>query len=201
MRARLSGGPPEPVLKARLYGDPQCARSPATLCAFAESGEDDKQLTFTAFDPLSGRGRELIRFDIDHTADLEYIWDLSPDGTRIAVLKYSAANIRVFPVNGKPPQEIFAKGWKSLASIHWAPDGKGFFVSGTADGGSALLHLDLQGNARVLWKQKGSTAPWNVPLAHHWGPSAPWAVPSPDGRHLAIYNWNFSGNIWMMENF
>jgi serine/threonine protein kinase len=191
MRARVSGGPSEPVLKGRLYGDPQCARSPATLCAFAEPSEDNKQLTLTAFDPLSGRGRELIRFDIDHTADIEYLWDLSPDGTRIAVLKYSAANIRVFPVNGKPPQEILAKGWKSLASIHWAPDGKGFFVSGTADGGSALLHLDLQGNAHVLWKQKGSTAPWNLPLAHYKGPSAPWAVPSPDGRHLAIYYWNF----------
>jgi serine/threonine protein kinase/Tol biopolymer transport system component len=201
MRARLSGGPPEQVLTARFYGEPQCARSPATLCAFAEPSEDNKQLTVTAFDPLSGRGRELFRFDIDHTADREYIWDLSPDGTRIAVLKYSAANIRVFPVNGAPPREIFAKGWKSLASVYWAPDGKGFFVSGTADGGSALLHLDLQGNAHVLWNQKGSTAPWNLPLAHYKGPSAPWAVPSPDGRHLAIYNWNFSGNIWMIENF
>jgi eukaryotic-like serine/threonine-protein kinase len=201
MRARIEGGSPELVLTAPLYSDPQCAHSPAILCAIAERSEDKKQLIFTAFDPVNGRGRELIRFDIDNTADLDYVWDLSPDGTRIAVLKYSARNIRVFPVNGAPQQEIFAKGWKSLQSVHWAADGKGFFVSGTADGGSALLHLDLQGNAHVLWKQKGSIAPWNVPLAHRWGPSAPWAIPSPDGRHLAIYDWSLNGNMWMMENF
>jgi hypothetical protein len=33
------------------------------------------------------------------------------------------------------------------------------------------------------------------------GPSAPWAVPSPDGRHVAIYSWTLSANMWMMENF
>jgi serine/threonine protein kinase/Tol biopolymer transport system component len=201
LRARIGGGAPELVLKAHLDSDPECARSPATLCAITERSEDNKQLIFTAFDPVNGRGRELIRLAIDNTADLDYVWDLSPDGTRIAVLKYSASNIRVFPLNGAPPQEIFAKGWKSLESVHWAADGKGFFVSGTADGGSALLHLDLKGNAHVLWKQKGSIAPWNVPLAHRWGPSAPWAIPSPDGRHLAIYDWSLNGNMWVMENF
>jgi eukaryotic-like serine/threonine-protein kinase len=125
----------------------------------------------------------------------------SPDGTRIAVLKYSAGKIRVFSLDGVVQKEISVKGWKSLESVHWVADGKGFFVSGAGDGGSALLHLDLRGNAHVLWKQKGSIAPWNVPLAHRWGPSAPWAIPSPDGRHLAIYDWSLSGNIWMVENF
>jgi hypothetical protein len=32
-------------------------------------------------------------------------------------------------------------------------------------------------------------------------PSAPWAVPSPAGRHLAIYDWKLSANMRMMENF
>jgi hypothetical protein len=31
--------------------------------------------------------------------------------------------------------------------------------------------------------------------------SAPWAAPSPDGQHLAIYVWSLSANMWMMENF
>jgi eukaryotic-like serine/threonine-protein kinase len=201
MRVRPGGGPPELVLTAPLYSDPQCAHFPSTLCVIAEPSKDNRQLIFTAFDAVNGRGRELIRCGIDNTADLNYVWDLSPDGTRIAVLKYSAAKIEVFPLNGRPRQEILAMGWKSLESLHWAADGKGFFVSGAADGGSALLLLDLRGQAHVLWKQKGSIAPWNVPLAHRWGPSAPWAIPSPDGRHLAIYNWNFSANMWMIENF
>jgi hypothetical protein len=95
------------------------------LCAIAERSADIKQLVFTAFDPLKGRGRELIRFTTDTTDDLDYIWDLSPDGTRIAALKYSAESIRVFPLDGSPPQEILAKGWNSLQSVNWAADGKG----------------------------------------------------------------------------
>jgi len=32
-------------------------------------------------------------------------------------------------------------------------------------------------------------------------PLAPSALPSPDGRHLAIYDWKLSANMWMMESF
>jgi hypothetical protein len=177
------------------------------LCAIAERTPDLKQLIFTAFDPLRGRGRELIRFDTDATADLDryllhYAWDLSPDGTRIAILKYSDGRIHVLPLSSKAPQEVVVKGWNSLQSVNWAADGNGFFVSSATKVGSALLRVDLQGNAHVLWEQKGNIAPWNGPYAQ-WlgGPSAPWAVPSPDGRHLAIYSWTLSANMWMMENF
>jgi len=55
---------------------------------------------------------------------------------------------------------------------------------------STLLHVDLQGNARLLWEQQGSISPirrpWDQPLG---GPSASWAVPSRDCRHLAIRFW------------
>jgi hypothetical protein len=27
------------------------------------------------------------------------------------------------------------------------------------------------------------------------------ALPSPDGRHLAIRGWSVNSNIWMIENF
>ncbi len=207
MRVPMRGGPPQFVLTAPLYGGPSCARSPSTLCAIAERTPDLKQLIFTAFDPLRGRGRELIRFDTDATADLDryllhYAWDLSPDGTRIAILKYSDGRIHVLPLSSKAPQEVVVKGWNSLQSVNWAADGNGFFVSSATKVGSALLRVDLQGNAHVLWEQKGNIAPWNGPYAQ-WlgGPSAPWAVSSPDGRHLAIYSWTLSANMWMMENF
>jgi len=202
MRVPIAGGLSQLVLTGPLYGDPRCAHSLATLCVIAERTADMKQLVFTPFDVLKGRGRELLSLDTEPMADLDYFWDLYPDATRIAVLKYSAGSIRVFPLDGLPPQEIVAKGWTSLQSVNWAADGKHLFVSAAATGGSTLLRVDMQGNVHVLWEQKGSIAPWNVPLAH-WlgGPSAPWAIPSPDGRHLAIYNWNLSANMWMMEDF
>jgi hypothetical protein len=78
----------------------------------------------------------------------------------------------------------------------------GLFVSSLTKGSSALLHVNLQGSAHVLWEQKGSIAPSGAPFDEpSGGPSAPWAVASPDGRHLAIYEWSQSTNIWMMENF
>jgi eukaryotic-like serine/threonine-protein kinase len=158
--------------------------------------------TFTAFDPLIGRGRELIRFDIDPAAAANYVWDLSPDGTRFAIIKYSEGRIHILPLGRQTPQEIVVKGWNSLQSVDWAADGRGLFASSLTTGSSALLHVGLHGEAHVLWEQKGSIAPSGGPFDEPTGgPSAPWAVPSPDGRHLAIYEWSLSSNIWMMENF
>jgi eukaryotic-like serine/threonine-protein kinase len=204
MRAPINGGLPELVLTARIpeygvYNEPVCARAPATLCVITEQSEDRKQFIFTSFDPMKGRGRELARFDVSPGA---YDWDLSPDGTHMAVIKYSEALIHVLSFDGKPPTEIDAKDRTSLQTVNWAADGKGVLASSATPQGSALLHLDSQGNAHVLWRQKGSIAPWNgdyeIGLS---GPSAPWAVPSPDGRHVAIYHWSLSGNMWMMDNF
>jgi eukaryotic-like serine/threonine-protein kinase len=105
-------------------------------------------------------------------------------------------------VGRQAPQEIVVKGWNSLQSVDWAADGRGLFASSLTTGSSALLHVDLHGEAHVLWEQKGSIAPSGGPFDEPTGgPSAPWAVPSPDGRHLAIYEWSLSSNIWMMENF
>lgn len=204
MRIPILGGSPEFVFSARLpdygvYKDPVCARAPSTLCVITEQTADRKQLIFTAFDPIRGRGHELGRYEI--TWPGAYDWDLSPDGSRLAISKYSERRIHVLPLNGQPATEIVVKGWNSVQSLNWAADGKGLVVSSATEGGSALLHVDLNGNANVLWQQKGSIAPWGFPFELFIGPSAPWAVPSPDGRHLAIYEWKLTSNIWMMENF
>jgi len=207
MRVPIRGGPAQFVLAAAIYGDPICARSPSTLCAFAKQTSDHTQLVFTSFDPVRGLGKEIIRFDTEAQADDDpeirrYIWDLSPDGTRIAILRYSEGRISVLSLNGERQFEFTVKGWNNLLSVNWAADGKSLFVSSATRTGSALLHVNLRGYSHVLWEQKGSIAPWNGPYAQ-WlgGPSAPWAVPSPDGRHLAIYSWSLSANVWMMENF
>jgi len=47
--------------------------------------------------------------------------------------------------------------------------------------------VDLQGNARVLWQQRG--------LLETYG------VPSPDGRHLTMLGHTLNGNVWLIENF
>jgi serine/threonine protein kinase len=185
MRVPITGGASQLVLAANTEGGPRCARSPATVCTIAERTADHKQLVFTAFDPLKGRGREIARSDSDPAADYE--WDLSPDGTRIAILKNRDGQVHILSLNGKAPQVITAKGWKILTSAAWAADGKGLFVSSYTPRGADLLYMDLQGNARFLWEQGGGFGTYGVP--------------SPDGRHLAIRAWYNETNLWMMENF
>jgi hypothetical protein len=75
------------------------------------------------------------------------------------------------------------------------------FVSTSIPQGAALLQVDLNGNANVIWEQRGSIAPLTDFFESLGGRSVPWGVPSPDGRHLAIYGWSLSANIWMIENF
>jgi hypothetical protein len=78
-------------------------------------------------------------------------------------------------------------------------DGTGLLVSSVREGGATLLELDLRGKAHPVWESKGTIQPDITPFVG--GPSAPWAVPSLDGRYLAICEWSLSANIWMLENF
>jgi serine/threonine protein kinase len=198
MRVPMAGGSPSLTLTGRRDLTLRCARSPASLCVVAEQTADGKQLVFTAFDPVKGRGPELYRFDLGLITDLggasteiwaqaPYAWDLSPDGTRIAVLKVPGTQIHILSLKSRAAHEITAKGWNSFEALDWAADGKGLFVPSLAPQGSTLLYLDLQGNARVLWEPRGWTGLEGIP--------------SPDGRHLAMAGLADDRNVWMMENF
>jgi hypothetical protein len=184
MRVAITGGPAQLLLVTRLHGY-RCAKPSATLCVFCEQTPDRKQLIFTALDPLKGRGRELARFDADPTAD--YDWDLSPDASFIDIRKNHEPRLSMLSLSGQEPREIIVKGWSTLINLDWAANGKGLFTSGPVQRGSVLLYVDLQGNAHPLWEQRGSLATW--------------AIPSRDGRHLALSGWTTNTNFWMLENF
>jgi Tol biopolymer transport system component len=182
-RIPVAGGPPQLVLNASLYGWPSCASS-ASICDIAERTPDGRQLVFTALDPLKGRGRELARYDIDPAVDYNHV--LSPDGSRIAIVKRSEGAIHVLSTAGGPQKVIEVKGWSSLENVDWTADGKGLIVASPVQAGHALLHVDLDGNAQMLWQQAQ-----NLEI---------YGVPSPDGRHLAILGWTLNSNLWIIEN-
>jgi eukaryotic-like serine/threonine-protein kinase len=200
MKIRTTGGAPRLVLTSALGADPgfRCARDPAGLCFLAEETPDHTELVFTEVDPMSGRRGERARFGIDPTRASQYDWDVSPDGSRIAILKLSEATITLLSLIDSSSRHISVRAWPKLYSLDWNAGGDGLFVSALANGGSALLHLDLNGDAQKLWYvQGGIRRPGDLFL-----PSlAPHAVSSPDGRHLAIQSQAVSANIWLLENF
>jgi eukaryotic-like serine/threonine-protein kinase len=187
MRVPINGGPSERLFTARPWGLITCARSPSELCVLAEPSDDRQQAIITALDPLKGRGAELSRFLLNPN-DNDWRVDLSPDGTRVAVIPSPTSPIHILSLRGLPTQQIRVKGWNDLLASSWAADGRSLFVVSGVRGRRTLLHVDFQGNARVLWESSGAT-------------SETLAIPSPDGRHLAIQNWTADGNMWMMENF
>jgi hypothetical protein len=66
------------------------------------------------------------------------------------------------------------KNWTDLNSLDWALDGKGLFATSQLPNAPILLHVDLEGKARVLWKQTGTFETWS------------WTLPAPDDRSTIL---------------
>jgi Tol biopolymer transport system component len=186
MRMPVTGGTPQFLLSARPLSEFRCARSPSSLCVLGERSEDRRQFVFTAIDPLTGRGAELVRVDI-HSEAKKLHWDLSPDGTRLAFTRTPDDPIEIFSLGANTSQTIQVRDWKNLDSLDWTADGQAFYIASGVHGGMILLRVDLLGNSTVLQRNVGD--------------ASAFARPSPDGRHLAIFDYRVDGNIWSLENF
>jgi len=169
------------TLRAAIF----CARPPSSLCVLGERTRDRKHLIITSIDVLKGRGSELASFDFDPAIEY-WDFDISPDGTRLAVSGNPQGPIHILSLRNQAEQVIPAK-FNNAGEFHWAADGRGLYVPDQTVRGTVLSYLDLHGNAHVLWVNPSG---WPI-----------WARPSPDGRHLAIENSSGTSNIWMMENF
>ncbi len=187
MRARTSGGSPQPVMEVPRFGNYACPRPPSDVCFVGQVSEDQKKLIFSTFDPLQGKAREVLTLDV-HPGGL-YNWMPSPDGSRIVFADYNPleGRIRLLSLKGEPERDIVVRGWAGFNSVDWAADGKSVFVSSQSPTSSTLLHVDPQGHATPLWDQRGA---WKT-----------WAIAAPNGRELAIMGMTSSSNVWMIENF
>jgi len=185
MRAPINGGPPQIVLEAPAIGNYECSHAPAAICAFGQ--EKPKELVISVFDPAIGEPHEIATLQ-EQTAD--WAWGLSPDGTSIAAFTFGATNnrIRLLSLTGQPTRELTVKNWSGFTSLDWAADSKGLFVSSNPAGlRQSLLYVDLAGNARQSWQ-----------VNNIW-PS--WAVPSRNGKYVALPVATVDSNVWMAENF
>ncbi len=184
MRVPLAGGAPERILVAKWISNHQCARVPATVCLY--SVIDHRSLIFFTFDPFEGKGKQVFRTEDDFPS--LYNWSLSPDGRTLAIAKAKTEElprIHLISLNGAPEKWLKVQGRSGVASLDWAWDSNSFWASSTGDEENTLLNIDLQGHVRAVWQPKRKFVGW--------------AIPSRDGRSLALNVGSTRANAWMLE--
>jgi hypothetical protein len=186
MVAPLAGGFSREITKAKWISNHQCSRAPATVCIY--SVITNAGLTFFRFDPSQGTGTQVLQLKDDVAA--AYNWSLSPDGTTLAIAKGKWGNeeprIHLVSLQGAPERWVTIRGWAGINSVDWAADSKSLWAPASDDKGTVLLRVDLQGNARPVWRPK------NVNVS--------WAIPSRDGKLVALHVHSSSANVSMLEH-
>ncbi len=190
-RVGITGGVPQLLFRSEEFVQYWCTNKAANLCVFGESPAGKNELVVTSFDPVRGKGKEVTRIPLEPGSSAvlghNYTWQLSPDGSRIAIAKRHSDRISLVPLDGSRKKAITIKGHSDVEDLSWANDSRSMFVSSLEPGGATLLHVDFEGNAVPLWQQPQTT--WT------------WGFTSPDGRHLAMLGESSEANVWMIGNF
>jgi serine/threonine protein kinase len=189
MRVPVQGGAPAPVLAgANTAGEFRCALQPGTRCVLRAM--ENGQIVFHELDPLHGEGRVLGRTSWSPTVIGD--WDLSPDGSRVAIPNHDSrdARIRLVPLDplrtGTAESTVVLKGLKDLNGVVWEAGGRGWYVSIRTATGGLLKYVDIQGVHVVNLRESAFPT---------------YVVPSPDGRRIAFPEWTVSGNAWLFQGF
>jgi Tol biopolymer transport system component/DNA-binding winged helix-turn-helix (wHTH) protein len=185
MRMSLSSGAPQPALEPKSIGNHQCARLASAVCIYSELGQG--VLTFFTYDPFRGQGTQV--FQVKGEVPVSYNWSLSPNGTMLAIAKGKGADessrIHLVSLNGGGERWLSLENHLGVDSLDWAADGKSLWAASTGHEGNSLFNIDLQGNVREAWRPKRMVVGW--------------AIPSRDGRYLALQVGSGSANAWMLD--
>ena len=159
-----------------------CARAPANACVVFSARE--KPPRFRVLDPAGGVKAELLSVSGRPTD-----WDLSPDGTRLAMVWANAPRAEVRVANLQPQaaeRVVPVPGRSHLRTVNWSADGRGFLVCADETGSptSALLFVGERGAPVVL---------------RMFDAACPWAVPSPDGSRLAFSELHDAANVRLID--
>jgi DNA-binding winged helix-turn-helix (wHTH) protein/Tol biopolymer transport system component len=180
MRVPVEGGSPQTLFQLPRIGDIQCARSPSKLCLLDTWSPDG----IFSFDPDTGQRQPASlggKFDREE-------WSLSPDGSTLALI-LKDRRLTFIDLSTKKAHDVTVGEWKQLYAVDWAPDSKSVYIPSRRPSGEyVLLRVEPNGASRVVL-EGGKT------------PRYQWAIPSPDGKHVAVQATTGENNVWMIEHF
>jgi Tol biopolymer transport system component len=153
-------------------------------CILGELVRED--FHFRSFSQTKGLGPEILQLDADGKP-FAFEWDLSPDGSQVAVPLRDEPFLRLADLqSGKITDQAVVSGCKMQAAS-WRSDGKALFVSAICNDPMPykILLVEVGGSSRVL--HESSDAWIGHPLI------------SPDGKHLAFATRPLKVELWLME--
>jgi hypothetical protein len=128
-RLAVGGGSPQRLFEARRAWNLSCSGRVANRCVSGASSDDGRTLTITEFDPIRGKGRDLLRIPTDPHEG--YGWMLSPDGTQIGLAKNLGRpnQVQLFPLGSGKPRIIEVRWpYDTCTSVDWAPDANSLYI-------------------------------------------------------------------------
>ena len=128
---------PDIVLEAPLAveADVHCPRRRNSSCIWSEKKE--KELIFYELDPLRGKGRTI--------GSLRYGWDISPDGSLIAVVSSIGRYVQTIEVGTGKTRDVTVPADWLLELVGWSADGTSVFVTVYTPKSFGLGQVDLAG--------------------------------------------------------
>jgi hypothetical protein len=121
---------------------------PGLPCVLGEKNGTD--LVFYSLDPVRGKGKQQGKAEVRR---LQMDWDVSPDGSRLALIGRAEhyGRVEVLTFSDSAWHEISPQRTLELPFlIAWAADGKGFFVTSWDNNSINLLHVTLAGKVEPL---------------------------------------------------
>jgi Tol biopolymer transport system component len=190
MSVPLAGGPPQLRLEAQNINNHQCARIPSTLCIYSVIGRAEQK--FFRYDWKTGKHEEIAVAKITDSDPYTFNWSLSLDGQLLASAKKMGPQkelvIRLLSLKDASERLLKVQAWAGIGSLDWAADGKSLWAMAyTTKDTWALLNINIDGTVTKVLEEK------NLRLG--------WAIPSPNGKRLALWEASGSANVWMVENF
>lgn len=179
LRVPLSGGPSVPIVTGDLYGEFRCSVGTAGRCVLRRN-LDNRYFSFHELDPLQGVGAELARTEwlVSYVGD----WDISPDGTQIAVPQHDSrsAVIRLISLSGKKESRVSLPALSDIHGVAWSADGTGWYVSLATSVGDRTVYVTANGKVTPLGALQAT-------------------VPSPNGRRVAYVDHIVVSDVWFLQ--